>query len=122
MISIDSVKCVDDILAKAIDMVEQNISCYCTQPGVDFTRIRALPAGILIRFLIQKQAKALNQELSDFFVSKVPPSASASTRAVGPTRGRNTSGRIPSCLATALVLKRSSPTSGPVPDRGSLLF
>ena len=77
MISIDSVKCVDDILAKAIDMVEQNISCYCTQPGVDFTRIRALPAGILIRFLIQKQAKALNQELSDFFVSKVPPSASA---------------------------------------------
>ena len=51
-----------------------------------------------------------------------PPSASASTRAVGPTRGRNTSGRIPSCLATAPVLKRSSPTSGPVPDRGSLLF
>jgi hypothetical protein len=33
MISIDSVKCVDDILAKAIDMVEQNISCYLLLPN-----------------------------------------------------------------------------------------
>ena len=77
MISENSIESVDSALTKAISYVSQNIGCYVTNPGIDFSRHRNLTDEVLIRFLIQLQAKSINSELCDYFLNQSPPTASA---------------------------------------------
>lgn len=77
MISKNSIQSVDTALSKAISYVSQNIGCYVANPGIDFSRHRNLTDEVLIRFLIQLQAKSINSELCDYFLNQSPPTASA---------------------------------------------
>lgn len=77
MISGNSIESVDSALTKAISYVSQNIGCYVTNPGIDFSRHRNLTDEVLIRFLIQFQAKSINSELCDYFLNQSPPTPSA---------------------------------------------
>lgn len=65
-------------LYDSINSVCKNIVCYCVDPISDFTRSRKLPPDVLIKFLIQKQIRSCNSELSDYFLdSKSLPTSSA---------------------------------------------
>lgn len=55
------------IFNRSIQMICENIACYCNDPVSDFTRKRKLSAETLIRFIIQMQAKSLNSELCEYF-------------------------------------------------------
>lgn len=56
-----------NIFNRSIEMVCNNIACYCNEPISDFTRKRKLPVETLIHFIIQKQSKSLNSELCEYF-------------------------------------------------------
>ena len=56
-----------NVFNRSIEMVCNNINCYCSDPVSDFTRKRKLPAETLIHFIIQMQSKSLNSELCEYF-------------------------------------------------------
>lgn len=58
---------VENILEQCIQLVTSNIACYSRDAVSDFTRKRKLPPEILIRFIMQMQAKGTKSELCDFF-------------------------------------------------------
>lgn len=65
-------------LNDAVNFVCSSIGCYCSSPGIDFTRRRKLPADDLIKFLIQFQSKSLASDIGDYFTDMdIPPSVSA---------------------------------------------
>lgn len=67
-----------NILDRCIHMVTSNIGCYSRDAISDFTRKRKLPPDVLIRFILQMQAKGTKSELSDYFLSQeVIPSSPA---------------------------------------------
>ncbi len=56
-----------NVFNRSIEMVCNNIACYCNDPISDFTRKRKLPVETLIHFIIQMQSKSLNSELCEYF-------------------------------------------------------
>ena len=56
-----------NIFDRSIEMVCNNITCYCNDPVSNFTRKRKLTAETLIHFIIQMQSKSLNSELCEYF-------------------------------------------------------
>lgn len=69
----DIVKILDGI----IDDACKNISKYCKNPGIDFTRNRKLPASTLVRAMISMKGQTLNKELYDLFNRRERMSSSA---------------------------------------------
>ena len=56
-----------NVFNRSINLVCNNISCYCNDPTSDFTRKRKISAETLIHFIIQMQSKSLNSELCEYF-------------------------------------------------------
>ncbi len=65
-------------LDRAISMVSDNIACYCSDPGIDFTRSRKMDCTALIHYLIQLSDRSVNSDLMNRYeyVGNMP-SASA---------------------------------------------
>lgn len=55
----------DDIIHSTAD----SISCFCKDPISNFTRNRILTPEVLIKFIINLQARSLPSEISNFFTS-----------------------------------------------------
>ena len=67
-----------NVFNRSIEMVCNNINCYCHDTVSDFTRKRKLPAETLIHFIIQMQSKSLNSELCEYFTDlRFLPTSSA---------------------------------------------
>jgi hypothetical protein len=65
-------------LDRAINMVSDNIACYCNDPGAAFTRNRKMGCADLIRYLIQLSDRSISSDLMNLFDSiEDMPSASA---------------------------------------------
>lgn len=65
-------------LDNSINLVVDNISNYCHNPNVDFTRVRKLPIKDLINILLVKESKSITSELLEYFPKvKQIPTASA---------------------------------------------
>ena len=69
-----------NVFNRSIEMVCNNINCYCSDPVSNFTRKRKLPAETLIHFIIQMQSKSLNSELCEYFtdLNSLPTSSALS--------------------------------------------
>lgn len=65
-------------LDRAVSYVSDNIACYCTDPGIAFTRNRKLGCEALIHYLIQLSDRSLSSDLMNYydFIEDMP-SASA---------------------------------------------
>ena len=65
-------------LDRAVSYVSDNIACYCTDPGIAFTRNRKLGCEALIHYLIQLSDRSVNSDLMNHydFIEDMP-SASA---------------------------------------------
>lgn len=50
-------------LDRAIRMVSDNIACYCSDPGVNFTRSRKMDCTALIHYLIQLSDRSVSSDL-----------------------------------------------------------
>ena len=66
------------VLDRAIRTVSDNIACYCTDPGIAFTRNRKMGCEALIHYLIQLSDRSISSDLMNHydFISDMP-SASA---------------------------------------------
>lgn len=51
----------------AINLVKENIPCYCVDLASDFTRSRKITPDILIDYLVQLQSKSCRSEIADYF-------------------------------------------------------
>lgn len=65
-------------LDRAVSYVSDNIACYCTDPGIAFTRNRKLGCEALIHYLIQLSDRSVSSDLMNHydFIEDMP-SASA---------------------------------------------
>lgn len=73
-----SIATIKSCLDKSISSVCDNIDCYSTSPGKDFTRNRKLNSKELIKFLLQLSNKSIQSEMMEHFLSfEEMPSASA---------------------------------------------
>lgn len=72
-----SIEHIRSCLNKAINLVNQSIDCYSTDPGIAFTRNRILTADKVMKILIQFQNKGIKSELCDFLGSETVPTDSA---------------------------------------------
>lgn len=65
---------------KAVNTVVQNIEQYASNPTRDFTRKRKQPVNELIKFMVLKQAKSVDPELSEYYTQLPKPTPSAFTQ------------------------------------------
>lgn len=73
-----SASAIQQHLDHAISHVTENIGCYCSDPGVDFTRKRKFGCEELIKYLIHLSDRSINSDLMNYYDSvKTMPSASA---------------------------------------------
>ncbi len=56
-----------DILNKSIDTICSDISKYAENPGIDFKRVRKLPAPTLMRFSVNMEGNTLSAEIYNNF-------------------------------------------------------
>lgn len=56
-------------LDSCIDLIKQNIRCYCNDPIKDFTRNRKWTFEAICKFLIQMEIKGLKSEICNYFES-----------------------------------------------------
>ena len=73
-----SASAIQQHLDHAISHVTENIGCYCSDPGVDFTRNRKFGCKELIKHLIHLSDRSINSDLMNYYDSvETMPSASA---------------------------------------------
>lgn len=76
----DSPRALVNMFDSAVKMVSENIACYAYDPVADFTRKRKQPVNELIKFLVMKQAKSVDPELSEYYTKLPKPTPSAFTQ------------------------------------------
>ena len=65
-------------LDQAIRYVSENVACYCSQPGIHFTRNRKMNSEVLIRYLIHLSDRSICSDLMNYYDAiDTMPSASA---------------------------------------------
>ena len=64
----EKINSIIDKYYSAINLVKENIPCYCVEPASDFTRTRKIAPDILIDYLVQLQSKSCRSEIADYFV------------------------------------------------------
>lgn len=73
-----SIASIKSTLDKAISIVYDNIDCYSTSPGKDFTRNRKFNCTDTIKYMLQLSNKSIQSDLMNhFLVSEDMPSSSA---------------------------------------------
>ena len=65
-------------LDRAVNLISDNIACYCTDPGIAFTRKRKMNCAALIHYLIRLSDRSINSDLMNHYeFIEDRPSASA---------------------------------------------